>query len=87
MTTQELFNICRYNNFIFPNQEIILISYDAKEIKPKELADIGNSIKSQFPKQKVIALPDTTSITSVPKQTIQAIIKYLSDLIEEGEEK
>ena len=82
MTTQELFNICRYNDFIFPNQEIILISYDAKQIKPKELANISNSIKLQFPKQKIIALPDTVSITSVPKQTIQVIIKYLSDLIE-----
>ena len=82
MTTRELFNICRYNNFIFPNQEIILISYDAKEINMEQLKDIGNFIKSQFPTQKVIALPNTASITTVPKQTIQAIIKYLTDLIE-----
>lgn len=84
MTYKQLIDIVKYNNFIFPNQEIVVLTYNMDEIKPKEIMEITKYIQSTFPDQKCIALPSEVSIHSVPKQTIQNIIEYLTSLIDDN---
>ena len=63
--------------------EAITLSFNADEYCIESIEDIIKYIKSEFPDNVVIALPDKTSLESCSKDVLENYISMISEIIEE----
>ena len=63
--------------------EAIVIGFNFNDTNVDEMNDIFNHIKSQFPNNKVIAIPDYISLQSCSKDVLENIISMISKIIDE----
>lgn len=64
-----------------PTEAIVLrIRYG--EISREDAAELFNAVKSQFPENVVIAIPDYTNLRSCSKDVLENMITMLSEIID-----
>lgn len=63
--------------------EAIVIGFNFNDTNVDEMNDIFNYIKSQFPNNEVIAIPDYISLQSCSKDVLENIISMISKIIDE----
>lgn len=63
--------------------EAIVIGFNFNDTNVDEMNDIFNHIKSQFPNNEVIAIPDYISLQSCSKDVLENIISMISKIIDE----
>lgn len=62
--------------------EAIVLRFSTADIGVEELEKVFNRIKSEFPHNKVLAIPDYTSLRSCSKDVLENIISMVSEVIE-----
>lgn len=65
-----------------PNETLIM-RYNLDKIDPDEIMAIYNYIADIFSHNKIIAIPDDTTLTKFDKEELIDIYNYISNLIEE----
>lgn len=63
--------------------EIITLFYDMRKLHLNQASNILEMLRNEFPNNKVIALPDTTSLESCSKDVLENIISMITVIIEE----
>lgn len=63
--------------------EVITLFYNTENTSCEQVKNIFNSIKNNFPKNKVIAIPDRVSLESCSKDVLENIISMISEIIDE----
>ena len=63
--------------------EAITLFYNMENTTLEEINNIFDSVKNNFPKNKVIAIPNKTSLESCSKDVLENIISMISEIIEE----
>ena len=63
--------------------EAITLFYNTENTSYEQVKNIFNSIKNNFPGNKVIAIPDRMSLESCSKDVLENIISMISEIIEE----
>lgn len=62
--------------------EVITLFFNMENTTYDQIKDIVDLLKEQFPNNKIIALPDTTSLDSCSKDVLENIISMISEVIE-----
>lgn len=62
--------------------EAIVIGFNFEDTNVEEMHDVFNHIKSQFPNNTVIAIPDYISLESCSKDVLENIISSISVIID-----
>lgn len=62
--------------------EAITLFYNMENTTPEEIKNIFDCVKNNFPKNKVIAIPNKTSLESCSKDVLKNIISMISEIIE-----
>lgn len=63
--------------------EAIVLSFNSDDYSTCTIQDIFESVKNEFPKNTIIALPDKISLESCSKDVLENIISMISVIIEE----
>ena len=63
--------------------EAIVLSFNSDDYSTCIIQDIFESVKNEFPKNTIIALPDKISLESCSKDVLENIISMISVIIEE----
>ena len=63
--------------------EAIVLSFNSDDYSTYTIQDIFESVKNEFPKNTIIALPDKISLESCSKDVLENIISMISVIIEE----
>lgn len=63
--------------------EAIVLSFNSDDYNTCIIQDIFESVKNEFPKNTIIALPDKISLESCSKDVLENIISMISVIIEE----
>ena len=63
--------------------EAITLFYDMEKLPLDQLSKIYEMLCDKFPDNKVIALPDNTSLESCSKDVLENIISMITKIIEE----
>lgn len=63
--------------------ETITLFYDIENLTCEQVFDNVEYLKNKFPNNKVIAIPDKTSLKSCSKGVLKNIISMISEIIEE----
>ena len=63
--------------------EAIVLSFNSYDYSTCTIQDIFESVKNEFPKNTIIALPDKISLESCSKDVLENIISMISVIIEE----
>lgn len=62
--------------------EAIVLRFSTADIGIEDLKKVFNRIKSEFPDNKVLAIPDYMSLQSCSKDTLENIISMVSEVID-----
>lgn len=63
--------------------EAITLFYSKENSTGKQVYDIVSFLRKKFPDNKVIALPDNTSLESCSKDVLENIISMIAEIIEQ----
>lgn len=63
--------------------EAIVVNFNMNDAHLDEIEQQFNIIKSQFPNNVVVAIPDYISLQSCSKDVLENIISMISDIIDE----
>ena len=63
--------------------EAIVLSIDFNKIDVSNAYNIFNDIKSNFPNNTVVAIPDYLSLKSCSKDVLENIVNMITEIIEE----
>lgn len=63
--------------------EAIVLSFNSDDYSTCTIQDIFESVKNEFPKSTIIAIPDKISLESCSKDVLENIISMISVIIEE----
>lgn len=63
--------------------EAIVLSFNSDDYSTCTIQDIFESVKNEFPKNTIIAIPDKISLESCSKDVLENIISMISVIIEE----
>lgn len=63
--------------------EAITLCYDMEKLPLDQLSKILEMLRGKFPDNKVIALPDSTSLESCSKDVLENIISMITKIIEQ----
>lgn len=63
--------------------EAITLFFNVNNSTFEEVKNIFDSLKSSFPKYKVIALPDKVSLESCSKDVLENVISMITEMIQE----
>lgn len=63
--------------------EVITLFYDMKNSTMKNVFDMVGFLRKEFPNNKVIALPDNTSLESCSKDVLENIISMIAEIIDQ----
>ena len=63
--------------------EAIVLSFNFEDYDPCAIRDIFESVKNEFPKNTIIAIPDKISLESCSKDVLENIMSMISVIIEE----
>ena len=63
--------------------EVITLFYDMKKLPLGKMSNILEILRNKFPDNKVIALPDNTSLESCSKDILENIISMITVVIEQ----
>lgn len=67
-----------------PHQtEAITLFYSKENSTQKQIYDITNFLRKKFPDNKIIPLPNTTSLESCSKDVLENIISMIAEIIEQ----
>ena len=63
--------------------EAIVLSFNSGDYSKSTMQDIFESVKNEFPKNTIIAIPDKISLENCSKDVLENIISMISVIIEE----
>jgi hypothetical protein len=63
--------------------EAIVLGFNFNDINLDDMYDLFNDIKSIFPDNTVVAIPDYISLQSCSKDVLENIISMIAEIIEE----
>lgn len=63
--------------------EAIVLTFDARKVTPKNAAEYVQYVKSAFPDNAVLALPDYISLHSCSKDVLENYISLIASVIDE----
>ena len=63
--------------------EAIVIGFNFDDIDLDYMSALFNNIKSQFPNNTIVAIPDYVSLESCSKDVLENYISMISEIIEE----
>lgn len=63
--------------------EAIVMSFNFDDIDLDDMSALFNNIKSQFPNNTILAIPDYVSLESCSKDVLENYISMISEIIEE----
>lgn len=63
--------------------EAIVLSFNSDDYSKCTIQDIFESVKNEFPKNTIIAIPDKISLESCSKDVLENIISMISVIIDE----
>lgn len=63
--------------------EAIVVNFNMNDAHLDEIEQWSNIIKSQFPNNVVVAIPDYISLQSCSKDVLENIISMISEMIDE----
>ena len=63
--------------------EAIVVSFNFNAISLDNMQNLFNTIKSRFPNNTVVAIPDHISLQSCSKDVLANIISMITEIIEE----
>lgn len=63
--------------------EVITLFYDMRNLNLNQMSNIFEMLRNEFPNNKVIALPDNTSLESCSKDILENIISMITVIIEQ----
>ena len=63
--------------------EAIVVGFNFDNISPENMENLFNIIKSKFPNNTVVAIPDYISLQSCSKDVLENIISMMTEIIEE----
>ena len=63
--------------------EAIVLSFNSDDYSTCTIQDIFESVKNEFPKNTIMALPDKINLESCSKDVLENIISMISVIIEE----
>lgn len=63
--------------------EAIVVGFNFDNISPENMENLFNIIKSKFPNNTVVAIPDHISLQSCSKDVLENIISMIAEIIEE----
>ncbi len=63
--------------------EALTLFYDIENMTCEQVFDNVEYLKNKFPNNKVVAIPDKTSLESCSKDVLENIISMISEIIEE----
>ena len=63
--------------------EAIVLGFNFNDINVDDMYHLFNNIKSQFPDNTVVAIPDYISLQSCSKDVLENIISMIAEIIEE----
>lgn len=63
--------------------EAIVVGFNFDEISLDDMQALFNDIKSKFPNNTVVAIPDYISLQSCSKDVLENIISMIAEIIEE----
>ena len=63
--------------------EAIVLGFNFNDIRLDDMCDLFNNIKSMFPDNTVVAIPDYISLQSCSKDVLENIISMIAEIIEE----
>jgi hypothetical protein len=63
--------------------EAIVLGFNFNDINLDDMYDLFNVIKSKFPDNTVVAIPDYISLQSCSKDVLENIISMIAEIIEE----
>lgn len=63
--------------------EAIVVSFNFDDIELNHMEHLFNVIKSNFPDNTVVAIPDYISLQSCSKDVLENIISMIAEIIEE----
>jgi len=62
--------------------EAIVLRFPLKEVSLAEMQSIFNCVKSAFPDNAVVAIPDNVSLRSYSKDTLENVICEMQEIID-----
>lgn len=63
--------------------EAIVLGFNFNDINLDDMRDLFKDIKSKFPENTVVAIPDYISLQSCSKDVLENIISMIAEIIEE----
>jgi hypothetical protein len=63
--------------------EAIVLGFNFNDINLDDMYDLFNDIKSKFPDNTVVAIPDYISLQSCSKDVLENMISMIAEIIEE----
>ena len=63
--------------------EAIVLGFNFNDINLYDMYDLFNDIKSKFPDNTVVTIPDYISLQSCSKDVLENIISMIAEIIEE----
>jgi hypothetical protein len=63
--------------------EAIVVSFNFNDISLENMQNLFNTIKSMFPNNTVIAIPDYISLQNCSKDVLENIISMITEIIKE----
>lgn len=63
--------------------EAIVLGFNFNDIRLDDMHNLFNDIKSKFPDNTVVAIPDCISLQSCSKDVLENIISMIAEIIEE----
>lgn len=63
--------------------EAITLFYDMEKLSLDQMLKIFEMLRDKFPDNKIIALPDSTSLESCSKDVLENIISMITKIIEQ----
>ena len=63
--------------------EVITLFFDMENLSLDKVSNIIETLLDKFPDNKVIALPDNTSLESCSKDVLENIISMIAEIIEQ----
>lgn len=69
---------------IHPNKnDVILLTYPIYQVPQRELYSMFKFVCRSFKNNKVLALPDTTTLTTCRKEDLESMIKQIKEVIDD----
>ena len=62
--------------------DIILLTYPIYQVPQRELYSMFKFVKESFKKNKVLALPNSTALTTCRKEDLEKIMKQIKEIVE-----